>query len=111
MPELDPQITTVPVDTQIGGDAYMAGTANSVTVDDITDIYSDDRLSLTQRQESLQKLRQEMVSRQTVEEMTDAKALIAKIDEGLAYLSQGSEGFAAPDVLNSADTAVDPANL
>ena len=111
MPRFDPQITTLPVDTQIGGDAAQPGTANSVTADDITAIYSDNRLSVLERQESLQKLRQEMVARSSADEMNDSAALVKKIDEGLAYLSQDSEGFASPDALDHSDTAVNPSNL
>lgn len=111
MPELDPQLTTLPVDTQIGGDASQPGTANTVTADDITAIYTDSRLPVLQRQESLQKLRQEMVARSSADEMNDSSALVEKIDEGLAYLEKGNEGFASPEVLDHSDTAVDPENI
>lgn len=111
MPDLDPQITTLPVDTQIDGDAYMPGLANPVTADEITDIYSNPKVSVLERQEALQALRQEMVGRDSADLREHTKALIAKIDEGLAYLNEDGDGFADPDVLRQRDTAVDPDNL
>ncbi|MEM7729265.1 MAG: hypothetical protein AAF311_08320 [Pseudomonadota bacterium] len=111
MPDLDPQTTVLPVDTQIDGDAYMPGLANPVTADEITDIYANPNLSTAERREALTKLRQEMVARDAADTLDDTKALIAKIDEGLGYLSEDGDGFAAPDVLRQKDTAVDPANL
>ncbi|GLQ21321.1 hypothetical protein ACFFUB_11170 [Algimonas porphyrae] len=111
MPDLDPQITTLPVDTQIDGDAYMPGLSNPVTADEITDIYTNPQTSVQQRRDALTTLRQEMVGRDSADLRQDTKALIAAIDEGLSYLSEQGDGFAAPDVLRQADTAVDPDNL
>lgn len=111
MPDLDPQMTTLAVDTQLGGDAAMPGLANSVTADEITDIYSNPQRPVAERQEALQHLRQEMIARASADLRDDSKALIAKIDEGLAYLKEGGNGFADPDVLRLRDTAVDPTNL
>lgn len=111
MPDLDPQITTLPVDTQIDGDAYMPGLANPVTADDITDIYSNPRVPMQERLDALQTLRQEMVGRASADLRDDTKALIAKIDEGMSYLREAGDAFADPDVLRLRDTAVDPDNL
>ena len=111
MPDLDPEITTLPVDTQIDGDAYMPGLANPVTIDEITDIYTNPKTSVQERHDTLIQLRQEMVARDSADLRQDTKALIAKIDEGLGYLAEAGDGFAAPDVLRQTDSAVDPDNL
>ncbi|MGB6230516.1 MAG: hypothetical protein WBF53_10365 [Litorimonas sp.] len=111
MPDLDPQQTVLAVDTQIDGDAYMPGLANPVTADEITDIYSNPQASVQERVDALTQLRQEMVSRDAADTLQDTKALIAKIDEGLGYLSEDGDGDADPDVLRQLDTAVDPDNL
>ncbi|MGJ8559311.1 MAG: hypothetical protein ACSHX3_03665 [Litorimonas sp.] len=111
MPDLDPQMTTLAVDTQISGDAAMPGLANPVTADEITDIYSNPQRSVVERQQALQQLRQEMVGRASADLRGDTKALIAKIDEGLSYLGESGDGFADPDVLRLRDTAVDADNL
>lgn len=111
MPDLDPEITTLPVDTQIDGDAAMPGLANPVTADEITDIYSDPRVPVQSRIDALNVLRQEMVGRDSADLRDDTKALIAKIDEGLGYLREQGDGSASPEVLRQRDKAVDPANL
>ncbi|MGB3455367.1 MAG: hypothetical protein WBG08_13560 [Litorimonas sp.] len=111
MPDLDPQFTTLAVDTQIDGDAYMPGLANPVTADDVMDIYANPDVPVQERREALTQLRQEMVSRDAADTLPDTKALIETIDEGLSYLSEDGDAFAAPDVLRQADTAVDPDNL
>ena len=111
MPDLDPQMTTLAVDTQIGGDAAMPGLANPVTADEITDIYSNPRTTVAERQHALQQLRQEMVGRASADFRDDTTALIAKIDEGLSYLGESGDGSADPDVLRLRDMAVDPENL
>ncbi|WP_298913927.1 hypothetical protein [uncultured Algimonas sp.] len=111
MPDLDPRNTTLAVDTQIDSDGYMPGLANPVTADEITDLYSNPQVPLAGRIEALQKLRQEMVARDSADTLDDTQALIAKIDEGLAYLNEDGDGFADPDVMRLQDTAVDPDNL
>lgn len=45
MPDLDPNMTTLPVDTHIDGDAYMPGLSNPVTVDTVSDIYMSQSVS------------------------------------------------------------------
>lgn len=111
MPDLDPEITTLPVDTQIGGDAYMPGLANPVTADEITDIYTNPNNSVQDRRDALTTLRQEMVGRASADLRDDTKALIALIDEGIGYLDETGDGFASPETFRQADTAVDPDNL
>ena len=103
MPDLSSQSTTVAVDTQLGGDAYMPGTANPITAAEITDIYANDTRPVAERQAALKSLRREMVGRGNADLRNDSDALIAKIDEGLSYLGEPSEGFAAPDVLTLKD--------
>ena len=111
MPDLDPQITTLPVDTALSGEGYMPGLSNPVTEAEVKDIYMNRRNSVAARQEALARLRQDMVARDAADTLPDTKALIAAIDEGLAYLSEDGDGFADPDVLRQRDTAVDPDNL
>jgi len=111
MPDLDPQMTTLAVDTQIGDDAFMPGLSNPVTADEITDIYSNPKMPVEERRDALNKLRQEMVGRQSADLRDDTSALIAKIDEGLGYLAEGGDGSADPDVMRLKDTAVNPSNL
>lgn len=111
MPDLDPNVTTLPVDTQIDGDAYMPGLSNPVTADEITDIYSNPRLSVQDRQGALQTLRKEMVGRDSADLRDHTNALIAEIDKGLSYLNEPGDGDADPDVLRQRDIAVDPANV
>lgn len=111
MPDLDPQMTTLAVDTQIGDDAYMPGLANPVTADEITDIYSNPKAPVSERLHALKKLRQEMVGRASADLRDDTQALIAKIDEGISYLGESGDGFADPDALRLRDTAVNPDNL
>jgi len=111
MPDLDPQVTTLAVDTQIGGDAYMPGLANPVTADSITDIYSNPAMPVSERLHALQQLRREMVGRASADLRGDSGALVTKIDEGISYLSEAGDGSADPDVLRLRDTAVNPDNL
>lgn len=54
MPNLDPQMTTIAVDTQIRCDAVMPGLANPVSADEITDIYSNPQASVAEQQQALQ---------------------------------------------------------
>ena len=111
MPDLDPQNSTLAVDTAINGDAYMPGLANPVTAAEVKDIYMDARVPLAERQEALARLKQEMVARDSADTLPDTKALIAEIEAGIAYLNENGDGSADPAMLSSLDTAVDPDNL
>ena len=111
MPDLDPQFSTLPVDTAISGDAYMPGLANPVTAAEVKDIYMDARVPVAERQDALGQLRREMVARDAADTLPDTKALIAEIDAGLAMLARDGEGSASPEVLSSVDSAVNPDNL
>ena len=111
MPRLDPEISALPVDTAISGEAYMPGLSNPVTSAEVKDIYMDGRTSVAARQDALGQLRREMVARDSADTLPDTKSLIAEIDAGLAYLSADPRGTADPDVLTLRDTAVNPDNL
>lgn len=111
MPDLNPEMTTIALDTQIDSDGSMPGLANPITVDEIKDIYSNPRHPVAQREQALHKLRSEMVSRDTADVEAGLGDLIDEVDRGLAILSQPAEGSADPDTLRFRDTAVNPENL
>ena len=111
MPELDPTIRTLPVDTAINGDAYMPGLSNPVTSAEIQDIALNPQNPVQERLDALGELRREMVARDSADTLPDTKSLIAEIDSHIAMLNEPGEGTADPDVLRQADTAVDPDNL
>ena len=75
----------------------MPDLANPVTADEITDVYSNLRVPLQDRRGVLQTLRQEMVGRNSADLRNHTRAIIAKIDEGLSYLTETGDGFADPD--------------
>ena len=111
MPDLDPQITTLPVDTAIDGEDYMPGLSNPVTAAEIQDIYMDARVPVTERLDALAQLKQEMVARDAADTLPDTKALIDQIDSAIATLNETGDGTADPAMLSSLDTAVNPDNL
>ena len=111
MPDLDPTIRTLPVDTAISGDAYMPGLSNPVTAAEIQDIALNPNNPVQERLDALGELRREMVARDSADTLPDTKALIAEIDARIDQLNQLGEGSADPDVLRQSDTAVNPDHL
>ena len=111
MPKLDPEITTLPLDTAINADGYMPGLANPVTSAEVKDIYMDNRVPVADREAALSRLRQEMVARDAADTLPDTRSLIDEIDAGLAFLREDGDGSVDPAALALRDTAVNPANF
>ena len=111
MPDLNPDVTTLAVDTQINSDGFAPGLGNPVTVDEVRDIYADPKLSVQARKDALSALRQEMVGRNSADVEEGFDAVINEIDRGLSILSQPAEGQVDGDVAALRDTAVNPDNL
>lgn len=111
MPDLDPNVTVLPVDSQIDSEGFQPGLGNPVTIDEVQDIYNDPSLSVQDRKDALNRLRQEMVGRDSADIEEGFDDVIKEIDRGLSLLDLPAEGQADGDVTELRDGAVNPENL
>ena len=81
-----------PVDMEIGGDDDTPGISQELTTDDVDDIAFDAQISVSERQQQLSGLLEEVRSRRAGDYMGDMDEIASHINDRLAALGNPIEG-------------------